>query len=271
MWTSHEIEANGLTIHYRRTGGGGPPLVLAHGATDNGGCWERLASVLAGTYDVIAPDARGHGQTSAPEADYSSHAMAADLAAFIGALGLDRPLVAGHSMGANATLSLVAGWPEIARAAVLEDPVFRTDAPAEREIEARRSRMRADLERRRALTRAEIIAEGKAANPAWHDDEFDAWAEAKARVSDAFLSAGAPSRPFDWRALLSDVRVPVLLVTADAPPTGGGIVTPEAADVACTLCPTLEVAHISGAGHNVRREQFGPFVAAVGAFLARNQ
>lgn len=59
MWTSHEITAGGLKIHYLRTGGGGPPLVLAHGATDNGGCWVRLATALADTFDVIVPDARG--------------------------------------------------------------------------------------------------------------------------------------------------------------------------------------------------------------------
>lgn len=268
MWTEHDVEANGLTIHYARAGTGTIPLVLAHGATDSGACWGRVAGALADRFAIYAPDARGHGRTSAPDGDYSSAAMAADLAAFIGALGLDRPLVMGHSMGANATLALVAGWPEIARAAVVEDPVFRLDATAEAEIQARRARMRASYESRATRTHADVVAEGKAANPAWHDDEFEAWAEAKLRVSGAFLLAGTPPVPFDWRALLAQVRVPLLLVTADAPPAGNGIVTAAAAEVARGLCPTLEVAHLPGAGHNVRREQFAPFVAAIGAFLA---
>ena len=46
MWTSHEIIANGLRIHYVRTGGNLPPLVLAHGATDSGACWGRVAAAL---------------------------------------------------------------------------------------------------------------------------------------------------------------------------------------------------------------------------------
>lgn len=268
VWTEHDIEANGLTMHYRRAGNGATPLVLVHGATDNGGCWGRVAASLGDRFAIFAPDARGHGKSSAPIGDYSSTTMATDLAAFIGAIGIDQPLVMGHSMGANTTLALVAGWPELARAAVLEDPVFRLDASAEQEIEARRARMRADFDRRQSETHAEIVAAGKVAHPAWHDDEFEAWADAKKRVSAAFLFAGPARAPFDWRALLSRVRVPVLLVTADAPPLGNGIVTAGAADVAKGICPTLAVAHVPGAGHNIRRERFEAFIGQVLPFLA---
>jgi N-formylmaleamate deformylase len=268
MWTEHTIEANGLAIHYRRAGTGTTPLVLAHGATDNGGCWGVVAQRLADHYAIYAPDARGHGQTSAPEGDYSSGTMAGDLAAFITTLGIERPLVMGHSMGANTTLALIAGWPNIARAAVLEDPVFRLDVSAEHEIEARRARMRADFDRRQSETHEEIIAAGKRANPSWHDNEFDAWADAKKRVSAAFLFARPAAVPFDWRALLSAVRIPVLLVTPDVPPVDNGIVTAAAAAVAQGLCVTLEVAHVPGAGHNIRRERLEAFLAAVTPFLA---
>jgi hypothetical protein len=37
-WSSSDITANGITIHYYRTGGDKPPLVLNHGATDDGLC-----------------------------------------------------------------------------------------------------------------------------------------------------------------------------------------------------------------------------------------
>jgi len=46
-------------------------------------------------------DARGHGLSNAPENGYSSSDHAADLAGFIDALGLERPAVGGHSMGAG--------------------------------------------------------------------------------------------------------------------------------------------------------------------------
>ncbi|TME98027.1 MAG: hypothetical protein E6I52_18355 [Chloroflexi bacterium] len=60
----------------------------------------------------------------------------------------------------------------------------------------------------------------------------------------------------------------MLLVTSD--PERGGIVTPEAAAEAKRLLPSLEVVRLTGAGHNIRREQFGAFVAAVRSFLTAN-
>ena len=60
-WQSGSVDANGVTIHYTRTGGGGPVVVLAHGVTDNGLCWSPLARELEPDYDLIMVDARGHG------------------------------------------------------------------------------------------------------------------------------------------------------------------------------------------------------------------
>lgn len=57
-WLSGDVIANGIRIHYYRTGGDKPPLVLSHGATDNGLCWVRLTRALESEYDVIMPDAR---------------------------------------------------------------------------------------------------------------------------------------------------------------------------------------------------------------------
>jgi pimeloyl-ACP methyl ester carboxylesterase len=62
------------------------------------------------------------------------------------------------------------------------------------------------------------------------------------------------------------VTVPTLLVTSD--PERGGIVTPEAAAEATRILPSLQVARLSGAGHNIRREQFDAFVATTRTFLA---
>src|ERR671936_61945 len=106
-WFSGEVSANGIRMHYSRTGGDTPPLVLAHGATDDGLCWTRLARALEPEYDVIMPDARGHGRSDAPPSGYSSADHAQDLAGLIRALGLATPAVGGHSMGAATTLELV--------------------------------------------------------------------------------------------------------------------------------------------------------------------
>src|SRR5258708_20213681 len=128
-WFSGDVVANGVGIHYYRRGGAKPALVLSHGATDSGLCWTRVARALESDFDVILPDARGHGLSDAPPSGYAISDRAADLAGLIDALGLVRPAVGGHSMGAATTLRLVADYPDLASCAVLEDPPFRSGEP----------------------------------------------------------------------------------------------------------------------------------------------
>src|SRR5437899_12400196 len=116
-WSSADVETNGIRMHYYRTGGDKHPLVLAHGATDSGLCWTPVARALEADYDVIMPDARGHGLSDAPESGYDHETRAADLASFIEALKLERPVVGGHSMGASQTLRFAAAYPDMRRAA----------------------------------------------------------------------------------------------------------------------------------------------------------
>ena len=71
-WPSNQVKTNGITLHYHRTGGDKPPLVLAHGITDTGLCWIRAAQVLQEVFDIIMVDARGHGHSDKPERGYSA-------------------------------------------------------------------------------------------------------------------------------------------------------------------------------------------------------
>ena len=269
-WQSGDVSANGISIHYHRTGGEKPPLVLNHGATDNGLCWTRLAKALEGDFDIIMPDARGHGLSDAPDDGYDSTTRAADLAAFIGALGLQQPAVGGHSMGAMTTFYLAALYPDLPRCAILEDPVFRTAAapPTEEERRARQERSRQEAQERASMSREQIMARGRERSPSWEAEEFGPWADAKLQVSPQFGMGGSarPGDQTDWRDLVPRVTCPTLLVTAD--PERGAIVTPEAAIEAARLNPRLQVVRLSGAGHNIRREQFEGFVGAVRDFLA---
>jgi pimeloyl-ACP methyl ester carboxylesterase len=100
-WAQADIEVGGKTLHYYRTGGKGKPrIVLTHGFTDNGLCWMEVARALEPEWDVIMPDMRGHGLSARvkPGEDVD---MPADLAGFIRALRLDKPVLCGHSMGGH--------------------------------------------------------------------------------------------------------------------------------------------------------------------------
>lgn len=264
-WTSHTTDANGITLHYWRTGGDKPPLVLCHGITDNGLCWTRAARALEPSYDVIMVDARGHGASSKPASGYTSNDHAADLAALIEALDLDKPALMGHSMGAATVATMAYQRPELTQRIVLEDPPWRIQTAAE--VAAGAAGMAAwrdNLAAEQKLTVAEIVANGKAQRPTWADEEWDAWVAAKQQVSlDVFAYRTAPTT--DWQSIAAGLHVPTLLVTAD--PALDAIVTEEGATLAAQN-PNIRVAHIPGAGHNIRREQFTVFMDVVSAFLA---
>jgi N-formylmaleamate deformylase len=121
MWQSGDVLVNGLRLHYTRTGGAKPAVVLAHGFSDDGLCWTPVAKVLEPDYDVITVDARGHGQSDAPECGYNMADMAGDLAGVIAELGLHRPAVVGHSMGGGTALALAGLYPDVPGAILLED------------------------------------------------------------------------------------------------------------------------------------------------------
>ena len=81
--------------------GSGPPLLLLHGTGAATHSWRDLMPMLAQDFTVIAPDLPGHGFTETPGGDgLSLRGMARELAALLGALGLQPALAVGHSAGA---------------------------------------------------------------------------------------------------------------------------------------------------------------------------
>jgi len=123
-WTGAVCQANGIDIHYLRTGGDKPPLVLLHGLTGSGACWSPLARALEAEFDVVMPDARGHGDSSAPSDGYRYEDFSGDVVGLIQGLGLVAPVLLGHSMG-GMTAAVVASQPTVAvRAVILADPTF---------------------------------------------------------------------------------------------------------------------------------------------------
>jgi pimeloyl-ACP methyl ester carboxylesterase len=273
--SSGDVTANGIKIHYYRTGGDKPPLVLAHGFSDNGLCWTRVTQVLEQQYDVIMADARGHGLSDAPQEGYSSENHAADLAGLIQALDLDKPALMGHSMGASTVAATVIGYPDLLTCAILEDPPwFDGDSPwnrqrADRTKEERQAAARKRLEDMMAMkskSREEIMALGREQSPTWDEIEFGPWADAKKQLSPNVLGGG-PSHHKPWQEIVSGISRPTLLVTADP---DKAIVTPEIARQAVEMNDHIRWVRIEGAGHNIRREQFDAFAQAVTEFLSQN-
>ena len=103
------IDANGISLHYRRLGEG-PPLVLLAGMASDGASWEPVLDGLAARHELIVPDNRGSGRTVADGASMSRETLTDDVLALLDALGIERAALLGHSMGA------MLGWAIAARA-----------------------------------------------------------------------------------------------------------------------------------------------------------
>ncbi|MEZ4662611.1 MAG: alpha/beta hydrolase [Caldilineaceae bacterium] len=266
-WTSDKIAANGITLHYTRTGGDKPPLVLAHGFSDDGLCWTPVAKALEADYDVIMVDARGHGRSDAPEAGYNPPTMAADLAGVITGLGLSKPVVMGHSMGGSTTMALAGLYPDLPGAIIIEDSgASNRMGGNSAEAKARLQQWHDRMVNLQSKTRAEVLQQGRTDNPTWSDAELEPWSHAKLRFNlNALNREGAGD--VNWEHILGHITCPALLLHAD-PDRGGGVTAERAAEMQGMMAQ-LQTVHIAGAGHNIRREQFGAYMEAVKSFLAQ--
>lgn len=269
-WSEDYVEANGIRMHYWRTGHGNKPaLVLCHGFSDNGLCWRPVARMLEGDFDIVMVDARGHGLSDAPETGYTTADRADDVAGVVRALGLDKPAILGHSMGASTAAAAAAKYPELFGKVLLEDPAWfaegtRRQAMTEDERATWNKERRDRIIEQKQMAKETLIAMCREQSPLWQEAELDAWAESKQQLSPNVVSSWE-GKPKPWQEIAAAITSPTLLITANN--EKGGIVTPEIAESAKMLNPRIEVVLINEAGHNIRREAFDRYTDVVCAFL----
>jgi pimeloyl-ACP methyl ester carboxylesterase len=103
-----------------------PAILLHHGLASSQRIWDLMLPGLARRFRVVTYDARGHGLSAKPSSGYGFDHVTGDALAVIGAARLRRPVVVGHSWGADVALALAAGRPRAVGGAVLVDGgVFR--------------------------------------------------------------------------------------------------------------------------------------------------
>jgi pimeloyl-ACP methyl ester carboxylesterase len=118
------LARDGVTLALDQQGDGDPPVVLVHGMACHRGFLAPQAAHLARRHRVLAVDLRGHGESDAPEQRHTTQGFADDLHWTCAQLGLERPVVVGHSLGGLVALELAAQRPGEIAAVVLVDSVL---------------------------------------------------------------------------------------------------------------------------------------------------
>ncbi|MGB7442472.1 MAG: alpha/beta hydrolase [Coleofasciculaceae cyanobacterium] len=119
-----------IELSYLESNQGQEPLLLLHGLADNALVWSNLGDSLSQEYHIVAPDMRGHGESSKPEQDYSFERAIADLEALMDHVGWQSAHVVGHSWTGKLAPIWARKHPERLRSMILVDPIFIWQIPS---------------------------------------------------------------------------------------------------------------------------------------------
>ncbi|MEW5781976.1 MAG: alpha/beta fold hydrolase [Pseudomonadota bacterium] len=252
---------NGIDIRYRIEGHG-PVVTLAHSLASDISLWDGIAPRLAERFTVLGFDARGHGQTSAPEGPYSWPMLVADLVGLLDALKIERTHFVGLSMGGMLGQHFALAHPERLDKLVLVSTTSRVPPEAkplwdERIAIARTQGMQAHVA---GTLERWFTAPYRAAHP-----------EVMARIG-ALIAAtpvagyagwGAAISSLDLTEKLAAVRAPTLVICgADDPGT-----PPAANRAIAEAIPGARFEMLPNASHQLVIEQAEAFTRLLMDFL----
>ena len=229
--------------------GHGPPLVLLHEGLGSLGLWRDFPARLAARTGcgVLAYSRHGYGRSDVlrakHEPTYMHHEAHAVLPALLGALGIERPVLFGHSDGASIALLYAGRAEHDPRGLILEAPHVFVEEISVRSIAAARDAYAAGLRARLARHHDDVDATFYGWNDIWLDPRFRAW---------------------NIEAAADGVRCPVLLVQGDADEYG----TTAQLDAIAARVPASETLVVPGAGHSPHRDAPEPVLERVAAFVA---
>lgn len=125
-----------ITLQYAESGDpAGVPVIFLHGYTDSGRSFEPVLPHLPRSIRALCPTLRGHGESDRPAGGYAMRDFADDIAAFMDALGVDRAVIAGHSMSSVIAQRFAIDHPDRTLGLVLLGAFFSAPAnPGVREL-----------------------------------------------------------------------------------------------------------------------------------------
>ena len=236
-----KINVKDVQLAYDRRGKqGGAPLVLLHGYPLDHHLWDEVAPLLEDTFDLVLPDLRGFGESTIADSSPTMEDYAADIAALLDYLNIQKAAIVGHSMGGYVALAFARLYPERVSGFGLVSSQVLADPP--------------DRKEGRYKSAADVAENGIASVVAMMTPKFTSneGLQVFARTSmerqqpAAYIGAlkAMAERP-DSTSLLSSLKVPVVVIHGDADAL---IPVDRAREVKAGL-PQARLVEISGAGH----------------------
>ncbi|MGW0230384.1 alpha/beta fold hydrolase [Actinopolymorpha singaporensis] len=223
------VDVGEVRLAYRVAGDPkSPPLILLHGVGSDGSSWNPVVPGLAREWRVYVPDLRGFGRSDWP-GRYSFELMATDLLGFLDALGLDRVVLTGHSMGGVVSYLLALDHPDRVSALVLVEtpPPLPQRRPEPQRPDGQDGPLGFDWPVRPA-----IVGQVNRPDPCW-------WQRLAEITAPTLVVAGGPASPFSQKEI----------------------------DAMAARLPAGQLVTIA-VGHGVHKEAPEEFVSVVRRFLA---
>jgi len=257
-----QVHANGIRQHFLRYSGKGRPVIIVPGITSPAITWGFVGERFGRTFDTYVLDVRGRGLSQSGEGlDYGLDAMAADVAALAGALGLDDYALVGHSMGARIALRSAARHGARPASIVLVDPPV--SGPGRRPYPANLSWYVDSIRLSAKGCDGEAI---RAFCPTWTAEQLALRAEWLHTCHlPAIATAFEGFQTDDIHRDLGALTCPALLIAAGR---GDVIRADEEAEIR-TLLPSLRVVRVADAGHMIPWDDEEGFYRAFGDFLGQ--
>jgi N-formylmaleamate deformylase len=259
------VEANGLRHHVLAYGERGlADILILPGITSPAATADFIAAPLAAMgYAVFVPDIRGRGDSDTPPSgNYTLADYAADVAGLIEALGLNAPVILGHSMGARiAAAYAVEHAPDTHGPLILVDPP--TSGPGRGDYPTTLASFMAQLEQARRGTTSDDV---RAFYPKWPERELQLRVERLASCDEtAVRETHAGFNADDFFAIWSRLTRPATLIRgADSP-----VVPDDAAADLARANQSIPIVAVPNSGHMVPWDNYGDFFKLLTRLLPR--
>ena len=253
------LHRGGVALHYLHIPAAGRPMVLLHGwCCDHSFFENQTRHFAARGHRVIVPDLCGHGASDAPLRTYSIESFADDIAWLCGELGLQEPILVGHSMGGIIAFDIAVRYPGLASAIIMLDAAIVLPKPAHAAIPAFLTALQGTDYRKalRDFVNAALFIQT--------DDvaRSQSITEAMCRTAQhVMLSAFKGLRDYDPRVDPAGVTLPCLYIAADEPSARTDMERTR------QLMPHLQYGQTVGSGHFCQMEVPEQVNAMIDRFL----